>query len=162
MRTWILSCVMMLSAIAVAQLRAIEQKPLPAFEVVASSGAVVSSKQLSTERRWLLLYVAPGCRSCDQLLGSLKEWHTPQLAARTVIVVRASHAQATDYIAAHLPAEASDIRWYADANATAWQALALTGTPVLLGVEAGEMKWMISGVLNDARTLESVVQSWVK
>ena len=162
MRTSTLLCVMILSAVAVAPLRATQQRPLPAFEVVAPSGAAVSSQQLSTERRWLLLYVAPGCKSCDQLLGSLKEWHTSQLASRTVVVVRASRDQAAEYISSHMPAEASDLRWYADPGSAAWQALALTGTPVLVGIDAGEVKWMVSGVLNDPRALEPVVRSWVE
>ena len=162
MRTSNLWCLMMVAAIAVAPMRASQQRPLPAFEVVAPGGAVVSGQQLSTERRWLLLYVTPGCRSCDQLLRSLKEWHTPQLASRMVVVVRANPAEATEYMASRLPVEASDVAWYADANAAAWQALALTGTPVLVGIEAGEIKWVVSGVLNDAKALEPVVRSWVE
>ena len=161
MRTSHLWCLMILAAIAVAPMRASQQRPLPAFEVVAPGGTAVSSQQLSTERRWLLLYVTPGCRSCDQLLRSLKEWHTPQLAARMVVVVRANAAEAAEYMTSRLPAEASDVPWYADANASGWQALALTGTPVLVGIEAGEIKWVVSGVLNDAKALEPVVRSWV-
>jgi hypothetical protein len=125
-------------------------------------GAAAPGQQLSAQQRWLLLYVTPGCRSCDQLMASLKEWHTPQLAARTVIVVRANPADAAEYVASHLPSEASDVPWYIDATSSAWQALALTGAPVLVGVESGQIKWTISGVLNDPLALEPVVRSWVE
>jgi hypothetical protein len=138
-----------------------EQRALPAFTVVAPGGAAAPGQQLSAEQRWLILYVTPGCRSCDQLIASLKEWHTPQLAARTVVIVRANPADAAEYIASHMPAEASDISWYADAASSAWQALALTGAPVLVGVESGQIKWTISGVLNDPAALEPVVRSWI-
>ena len=164
MRTSIVWCLVTLAAIAiaVAPMHASQQRPLPAFEVVAPDGAVVSGQQLSAEQRWLVLYVTPGCRSCDQILGSLKEWHTSQLASRLVIVVRASSEQTAEYIGSRLPAEASDVRWYADVNGGAWQALAISGTPVLLGVDAGEIKWVIGGVLNDPKALEPVVRSWVE
>ena len=162
MRTSSLWCLIVLLATAVAPMHAGEQRPLPAFTVVAPGGAAAPSQQLSTEQRWLLLYVTPGCRSCDQLLASLKEWHTPQLAARTVVVVRATPADAAEYIASHLPSEASDVAWYADATSAAWQALALTGVPVLVGIESGQIKWTISGVLNDPSALEPVVRSWVE
>ena len=150
-----------LLAIAVAPLEAREQRALPAFTVTTPGGEAAPGRQLSAEQRWLLLYVTPGCRSCDQLLASLKEWHTPQLAARTVIVVRANPAEAAAYVASHVPSEASDIAWYIDAASSAWQALALTGAPVLVGVESGQIKWTISGVLNDPAALEPVVRSWI-
>ena len=148
--------------IAVAPIEAREQRALPAFTVTTPGGEAASGQQLSAEQRWLLLYVTPGCRSCDQLMASLKEWHTPQLAARTVIVVRAKPAEAAEYMASHLPAEASDVSWYADTASSAWLALALTGAPVLVGVESGQIKWTISGVLNDPAALEPVVRSWIE
>src|SRR5262245_32445577 len=137
MRTLKACCFMILVAL-VAPLAAGGQRPLPAFTVAAPQGGVAQGQQLSSEPRWLLLYVTPGCRSCCQRLGSLKEWHTPQLGMRTVIVVRGSSAQAAEYMSSHLPAEASDINWYVDTDAAAAAALALSGAPVLIGIERGE------------------------
>jgi hypothetical protein len=164
MRTSNVWSLLVLLAMAVAPVEAREQqqRPLPAFTVMTPGGAPAPSRQLSTEQRWLLLYVSPGCRSCDQLLAALKEWHTPQLAARTVIVVRANPADAAEFVASRLPAEASDVSWYVDSTSAAWQALALTGAPVLVGVESGQIKWSISGVLNDPSALEPVVRSWIE
>ena len=42
------------------------------------------------------------------------------------------------------------------------RALDLRGTPVLIGVERGEINWTIGGVLNDPGALESVVRKWVE
>lgn len=162
MRTSNVWTLIILLAMAIAPLEAQQQRPLPAFTVVAPGGAAAPSQQLSTEQRWLLLYVTPGCPSCDQLVASLKEWHTPQLAARTVIVVRANAADAAAYMTAHLPVEAADVSWYADTTSSAWQALRLTGAPVLVGIESGDIKWSISGVLNDPNALEPVVRSWIE
>jgi hypothetical protein len=161
MRTPTLWNLLCLLAILVAPIDARAQRLLPAFTVTTPTRAPAPGQQLSAEQRWLLLYVTPGCRSCDQLMASLKEWHTPQLAARMVIVVRANPADAAAYVSSSLPSEASDVRWYIDAASSAWQALALTGAPVLVGVESGQIKWTISGVLNDPIALEPVVRNWI-
>jgi hypothetical protein len=31
-----------------------------------------------------------------------------------------------------------------------------------MGIEAGEIKWAVSGVLNDPKAVESVVRRWVE
>lgn len=162
MRTSKLTTLILLLSMAVMPIEAREQRALPPFLVLTPAGAEAQGQQLSTEQRWLLLYVTPNCRSCEQLTASLKEWHSSQLAARTVIVVRATPADAATYISSHLPQEAADVPWYVDATASAFGALALTGAPVLVGIESGEIKWKISGVLNDPHALEPVVRSWVE
>lgn len=154
---------MMLAALgSVSPAAAREQRPLPAFSVTAADGTSRASAALSAEPRWILVYVAPGSRSCDRLLQSLKDWQSPQLTARTIVVVRAAQAAAAGYIAERLPAEVAGVAWYADQAGAAAQALELTGAPVIVGVERGEIKWSISGVLNDPTSLESVVRTWVE
>ena len=156
-----------LAAIALAALlgatsaKAIERRPLPAFRVVAPDGTVVSSSKIPVPDKWLLLYVAPGCQSCDRLLAAFKSWQSPQLVQRTVIIVGGQVASAQTYLQQALPPEVNTIPWFADAGNEAWLALRLTGTPVLIGVNKGITEWAISGVLNDPSTLESVVKSWV-
>jgi hypothetical protein len=113
---------------------------------------------LSTQPRWLLVYVSPDCRTCERLIESLKDWQSPNLASRTVVVVRSSDA--ARYIAEHR--SGFDVAWYADLQDDAWRSLELKNAPTLLGVEGGEIKWTISGVLNDPKTLESVVRRWVE
>jgi hypothetical protein len=140
---------------------AIEQKPLPAFRVYGADGQAVFSAQLPVPDQWLLIFVAPGCRSCDLLLASLKSWESPQLLQHTIIIVGGPTASAQSYIQRVLPPEVSAIPWYADAGGEAWAALGLTGTPVLVGVNKHMIQWAISGVLNDPAALESVVKTWV-
>ena len=159
-RAWI--CRALLLIAATASLAGAERRPLPAFTVTSPAGAAVTSGALSGQERWVLLYVSPDCRSCDRLLASLKEWQSPQLTSRTVVIVRGPSAAAAAYVAEHLPAEVGAIAWYADERSEAWQAFGLKGTPVLIGVERGEIDWTIAGVLNDPKALESVVRKWVE
>ena len=141
---------------------AIEQKPLPAFQVFTKDGRPVPSIELSGQERWLLIYAIPDCRPCDQLIRALKDWQTPQLVARTVLVIGAQTDMAQAYVQMSLRAEVSAISWYADAEGQAWQALGIQGTPLLIGIRRGRMEWAISGVLKDTGTLESAVRTWVE
>ena len=147
---------------AAAGLRGFEERPLPAFRLASAAGAQVASAGLSAEPRWVLMYVAAECRSCDRLVKALKDWQSPQLAGRTVIVVRGPVAEGAAYMAKQLPEEAAGIPWLADDQDEAWRALQLKGTPVLMGIERGQIKWTVSGVLNDPKSLESVVRTWVE
>jgi hypothetical protein len=142
--------------------KAIERKPLPLFRLLASDGAtVVPSNELPGGDQWLLVYVSPGCPSCDLLLAALKGWQSASLIQHTILVVGApTAAAAQQYVQRILPPDVSGIQWYADVQAEAWTALQLTGTPVLVGVNKGTIQWAISGVLNDPGALESVVKTW--
>lgn len=141
--------------------RAANQGPLPAFTVFAADGTAVTSTQLQASDQWLLVYVMPGCQTCDSLLTAMKHWQIAQLPARTVMLVGAQPADAKAYVQRSLPTELSALPWYADAKAQAWNGLQLTGTPVLVGVKKGQIQWAISGVLNDPSSLQSVVTTWV-
>jgi hypothetical protein len=151
----------LLVTVGAGAVRAIEQRPLPVFHVAGSGGAVVTSTQLAVADQWLLLYVAPGNRSCDLLLAALKDWQSAALIQHTVIIVGGAVQPAQAYLQQALPSEVSAIPWYADAQGEAWSTLRLTGTPVLIGVKKGVIQWSISGVLNDPTALESAVKTWV-
>jgi len=135
-----------------------EGRPLPAFTVTSANGAAVSSAALSQQPRWLLIYVSTACRSCDRLIESLKQWQSPGLAARTVIVVRGSDA--ARYIDDRK--SAGDVSWYSDQGDEGWRSLELQSTPTLMGIERGEIRWTLNGVLNEPKALESVVRKWVE
>jgi hypothetical protein len=140
--------------------RAAPQRPLPPFTVVRIAGAVASAN-LPVPDQWLLMYVATDCRSCDLLLAALKDWQSPRLLERTVIIVGGDLVGAQAYVGRTVPPEVASIPWFADPQSQAWNALNLKGTPMLIGVRQGQIQWAISGVLNDPNALASVVKTWV-
>ena len=73
MRSLLSSCWMCLLVVATSTVVASEHPRLPSFTVTSSDGAAVASTALSTQPRWLLVYVSPDCRSCERLIESLKE-----------------------------------------------------------------------------------------
>lgn len=138
------------------------KRPLPEFRVTAADGQEVLSTALSGETQWLLIYLSPDSPSSRRLVAALKDWQSPQLIARTVLVVRGPAAEAQAWAKQHVPAELAGIRVVADARLEGWKALDLQGTPVLQGIEKGNIAWRLAGVLNKPGALESVVRTWVE
>ena len=140
---------------------AIEKRAMPAFTVTRLDGALVDSRQLTTETQYVLLYVRPDCRPCDRLLALVRSANSPQFTSRVVVIVNGAPGAGAAYVARHIPAAAGPVTWYADTQGDGYRALRLSGMPELIGVKNGEMMWSIAGVLNDAATVESVVRTWV-
>ena len=137
------------------------ERPLPAFEVVTSEGAAVSSAQLTSEPQYLLVYVNAASSTSRKLLDALGEWATPDLTRRTVVVIGGTPQEAQRFIEAGMPASLQGTARYFDTGRSAWQALSLRGSPVLIGVRDGRTEWSLSGVLSDPAALKSVVLTWV-
>ena len=137
------------------------ERPLPAFEVVTSEGAAVSSAQLTSESQYLLVYVNAASSTSRKLLDALGEWATPELARRTVVVIGGTPQEAQRFIESGMPASLLGTARYFDTGRSAWQALNLRGSPVLIGVRDGKTEWSLSGVLSDPAALKSVVLTWV-
>jgi hypothetical protein len=134
-------------------------RPMPVFSVTSPTGAVVTSSALSSQPRWLLVYVSPACRSCDRLIESMKQWQSPVGPSRTVVVVRGSDA--AHFVAEH-QSSGLNAAWYVDDHDDGWRSLDLKSAPALIGIESGQIKWSVSGVLNDPKSVESVVKRWLE
>ena len=131
---------------------------LPAFDLVSPAGAIVASAKLSTEARWLLIYVSTTCGSCDRLLSALEQWRPTLPNGRIVIVVRGARDAARQYAAQH--ADAAGLPWYADADLQCARALGLQHEPALVAVENGRIAWVVTGVLNDPGAVEPIIRNW--
>lgn len=145
-----------------ATLAAIEQRPMPAFEIVNAAGEATTSATMGQGGKWLLVYVTPDCRSCQRLFTAMEEWNSAPLNAATVVLVQGDHASVRSYAADRLPASVVGARWFADVGGAGRRALALTGSPVVIGMQDQQIKWALAGVLNDPSALESALRTWVE
>lgn len=141
---------------------AIEQRPLPAFEITNAAGTVVPSATIGPGGKWLLIYVTPECGTCVRLFKSMEQWNSPQVNLATVVIVQGPFAGAQRYAADNLPEALVGGRWFADVGDAGRSALKLTGAPVLIGMQDQQIKWAIAGVLNDPTALESALRTWVE
>ena len=141
---------------------AADRRPLPAFSVVTPAGAPIASSQLGGSGRWLLIYVKPQCPACDRLLAALDTWGVLQQGAARVVVVVADSPDVLEVRVRPLMATSGQaVQLYADANGQAAAALGVARAPVLVGVEGGLVDWTVAGVLNDPKTVETVVRHWL-
>jgi hypothetical protein len=157
-----LAFALVLIALIAVNTLAVEEKPLPAFIVTRSDGVPVTSAAMTDVNQYVLMYLAPGCRSCDSLLAMLNDPESPELASRVVIIVSGDTTNAAQYVREHVPPDVGEVTWYADVTGEAYRSLQFSGTPDLLGVRHGRLIWSINGVLNDNSIVRSVVRKWTK
>jgi hypothetical protein len=147
-------------AVAVNQSRAADRVPLGDFALTALDGRTVQSSQLATADKWLLIYVKPNCRPCEELLRHFQIENPPADYARKVIVIvggaspeeLSRMAERTPW----LPAES----WYADGRNEAAQSLRAKGMPIVMGVLKRNVEWSLVGVLRDVESFKSIRDSW--
>ena len=136
-------------------------RPLAAFSVLAPDGREVPGTGMSSEPRWLLVYVKPGAVATDRLIAALGRWDLPADALkRLVLIVEGPVEQASEYLAPRLTADVA-FRWYADPGGRAARALGFAEAPAFQGVAGGEVSWTLTGVLGDPDAYESVVRAGI-
>ncbi len=141
---------------------AIERKPLPPFHAVTPDGVVVASDTLSTETRWLLVYLTPTNPSSARLVSALVNWQNAAFVSHVVVIVGGPLDVAQAFIQKLTAGSPAPYRWLADPQLEAGLALGIAGSPVLIGVDHGIAEWSLAGVLDDPAALESVVRRWVE
>jgi hypothetical protein len=144
----------------VAGLAAAERQPVPAFALTLVDGTSTTSIGEVGNGVRLIVYLSPGSPASDQLARSLKQWDSPALRARTLVVLGRDLANAREWIKA-AGDDLQPLRFAVDVGGEGFRALKLTGAPHILGVEDAQVAWVVSGVLKTPGMLESVVKTWV-
>jgi hypothetical protein len=138
---------------------AIENKPLPSFEVKNASGSTVDSSSWKIQGKWVVIYLEGRCAPCTHLLVRLTKDKYPQLARQTIIIVGGVQAGDVKVLEKEFP-DLAQAKWYADPERNAHKALNLHGAPVTLGIQDKILRWAISGVPPSPRLLPSVLKKW--
>jgi hypothetical protein len=145
----------------VAGLAAAERRPVPAFPLTLVDGSPTTSIGEVGNGVRLIVYLSPGSPASDQLARSLKQWDSPALRARTLVVLGRDMGNAREWIKA-AGVDLQPLRFAVDVGGEGFRALKLTGAPHLVGVEGSQVAWIVSGVLKTPGTLESAVKTWVE
>jgi hypothetical protein len=133
---------------------------LPAFELTAEDGSVVSSGSIATGTAALIVFVRPGCAPCDGVLHGIEAVDQPSAIARVVIVVSGADAAAVRAEVARHP-KLAQATWYGDPPEDGLRLLRLTGAPSVAGLRAHTVDWTLSGVLSDSIDLRSILSTWL-
>src|SRR5262245_49352850 len=81
--------------------------------------------KLSTQPRWLMIYVSPACGSCERLMAAIAEWQPAIVASRIVVVIQAAPDAARTYAQTLHLDQVAGLTWYADPTQSGSQALGL-------------------------------------
>jgi hypothetical protein len=142
-----------------ASVRAIERKPLPAFELTALDGGAIRSGDLVRKGQWLLIYLRPACAPCDTLLRTIDPKTAGPLPTRTVVVIGGVDAAGASKLAAGFK-ELPGIAWYADPTAAMSAVLPVAGAPVVFGMRADMVEWSIAGIVPSTASMQTALMSW--
>ena len=134
--------------------------PVPPFPLTLVDGTPTNSIGEIGNGVRLIVYLSPGSPPSDQLARSLKQWDSPALRARTLVVLGRDLANAREWIRA-AGDDLQPLRFAVDVGGEGFRALRLTGAPHIVGVEDAQVAWVVSGVLKTPGMLESVVKTWV-
>lgn len=157
---WLVSGAMVVSAAGAAAQDG--RLPLPVFTVQAPDGVPVGSDALSALPQWLLVYVDPATAPNAGLMRMLQQCRSPQLVAKTVVVVAGSAAAGRRWLEQEFGEQPPPFVWFADPEREARTALELPGAPMMAGIRKGKVAWRLIGILSRPESLESIIRTWVE
>lgn len=146
-----------------AAVRARQTQPaeLPAFAVRTLDDAEAQSDQLSARRQWLLIYVQPNCKPCEEVFNAFKREseEQPDLTQKVVVLVGGATVEEASMLAEHVPWLPRS-SFYADPSKQAAAALSVKGAPTVYGVRQGKLEWELKGAKANPRMLKSILETW--
>lgn len=138
---------------------AIVTLPIPA---AATPGAAerTANAALTGSGRWLLVYLSADQPLDPQSARFLARLHADHPHARIAVLIDRPPELAAQYVHDH--AEAAIREWWPDAAHFYRTGLALTGGPVLMGMEDDRVIWRENRLLAQNRPLFAQIADWMK
>ena len=159
-RAFTLALLAALSAAAQPAGAGAQQAPLPEFAVKTLDGEEVQSGELSTQQRWLLVYVRPNCAPCEDVFKVFRQITSQSgVTGKVVVVVGGATLEEANGLAARVPWLPRQV-WHVDVSKRAAAALSVKGAPTVYGVLQGKVEWDLKGATDGPRRLKSILQSW--
>ena len=148
-----------ISFAAVAALAAAAPRALPSLTLVDVEGAAATDTSLTHSSNWVLLVVDADKHLTVTVLPRLRkkdgDW------AGKLVVVAAGSQPAFERMVAQND-KLAGVRWYRDTSGQLLDRLALSGTPVLLGMRPDNViAWQIATLPDTPEKAQGVVASWI-
>jgi hypothetical protein len=119
-----------------------------------------TSASLTGSGHWLLLYLSADQPLAGQTAHFIARLHADNPQARIVVLIDRPRILADQYVHDH--AAAAIREWQPDADHYYWKALALSGSPVLMGMEDDRVIWRTEYLVAQNRPLQDQVAEWLK
>jgi hypothetical protein len=135
--------------------------PLPDFQLTRLDQTVVSSRDVRSDGKWLLIYTKANCGACEGLLGLVDKNDDPDLPSKIVVVVSGADVDKVTEMAAKFP-DLGDAARYADPGREGRRKLKARGMPIAYGLRGDSIQWCTLGVLDgDSAKMKSILSSWI-
>jgi hypothetical protein len=158
-RWWLVS-VLVCAMAAPVRPAAIERTRLPLFELLGADGNGVTTDRLIRAGRWMVIYVQPDCRACENLLRIVMTAEHPRIPSRLAIILGGSTLDEVRATAARFP-ELSEAAWFADPSKASVPPLQIRATPAIFGLNGDMIEWSLGGVSGPSSEVKSVIASWI-
>jgi hypothetical protein len=135
------------------------QRPLPLFTLYTADEQAVPAQTLVQSGYWIVVYRDANCTQCDALMKSLSA-HSPD-ASRIVIVVSGITGSNLLKLEQQYP-DLADARWLRDVKHNFSSAMNIAGTPHVVGMRNGAIRWQHAGASADDLTFPAAIDSWLK
>jgi len=142
-------------------------RPLPDFGLRDPGDRPVRSRDVFAKGRWVLAYLRTASPGSSDVLRAVRK---PLAAATTAGGGDAAAASRLALVVGPAPTPSAALAsrfpflarlpHYIDPDLEAWKGLALAGSPVLVGIEDGAIKWRLDGLTPDETTWKKLVGQW--
>ena len=142
---------------------AAQRRTVPEISLLDREGRQVSIKTAIGKQTVVAIYLVPKTAPSERLLEAMKAWTPPIDPRRVILVVDGQSPDAGQWLSSRLPANGEGVPLaFFDLDGSGRAALQVSGGPTLLGIEDGEIRWDLAGVLNDPAALEGPIRAWTK
>jgi hypothetical protein len=133
-------------------------RALPSLALADTTGATVSDAALAQSSNWVLLVVDADKHLTVAVLPRLQK-KEGDWGGKLVVVATGSAAAFERMVAQN--DKLAGVRWYRDTSGQLLDRLALSGTPVLLGIRPDNViAWQLAAIPETPERAQGVVSSW--
>lgn len=146
-------------AVVVGKDQMLVARPLPTFLLYTADDQAVPAQALVQPGYWLVVYRDAACTQCDALMQILSK-HS-QDAPRMVFVVSGMTGSDFLQLSEKYP-DLAEAHWLRDVQSSFASSLNIAGTPHILGMRDGVIRWQRGGVSSADATLPAAIDGWFK
>jgi hypothetical protein len=146
-------------AVVVGKAQWLVQRPLPSFTLYTAGDQSTPADTLAQSGYWLLIYRGRNCAQCDALMQILSK--RSQDASRMVFVVADISGSDLLLLEQKYP-DLAQARWLRDVRHNFSSNMNIAGSPHVLGMRNGSIRWQRAGVSAADTTFPAAIDSWLK
>ena len=145
--------------VVVGKAQMVVERPLPAFTLSTSDDQPITGQTLVEPGYWMVIYRSRKCTQCDDLMKTLSQQTAN--ASRMVFVVSDITGANLLLLEQQYP-NLAGAHWLRDPKRSFALSMKINGTPHVLGMHNGAIRWQRGGISSTDTTFPAAVDTWFK